>query len=99
MNSPNTGAGKSLNRNNDEHMWHINPELNPPPNQVMVEVRGDDFMGAWYGFAMRKDYVKPPAGTGKKAAKKAFRKGWRWCFEDGNRFHDQAIDAWRAIAD
>lgn len=96
MQSPNVGVGKALHESDDlDCLWQENPTQNPPPNEVMVEVRGTDFMGEWFGKAMRKDYVKPPAGTGKKRAKKAFKKGWRWCYENGDKFPDQAIDAWR----
>lgn len=77
--------------------WQENPKQNPPPNEVMVEIRGTNYAGIWLGKAMRKDYVTPPLGTSKKRVKKAFRSGWRWCYEDGNKFPDQAIDAWRLL--
>jgi hypothetical protein len=80
-----------------DYLWQENPKRNPPPNEVMVQVRGVDYSGEWRTTAMRKDYKQPPPGTGKKAAKKAYRKGWRWCYENGDKFPDQAIDAWRLI--
>ncbi len=78
--------------------WTYNPKRNPPPEGVIVDVRGSDCMGDWYSAAMRKDYKKPPPGTGKKAAKKAYRKGWRWTYESGDRFDDQAVEAWRLMS-
>ena len=68
--------------------WVDAPRRNPPPEGVMVEVRGSDYIGDWFGVAMRKDYK--PGST-----KKQLKRGWRWCYENGDRFDDQAIDAWK----
>lgn len=68
--------------------WIYNPKQNPPPEGVMVFIRGTDLMGAWFSMAMRKDYK--PGST-----KQQLRRVWRWCYEDGTRFDDQAVDAYR----
>ncbi len=69
--------------------WIDNPKQNPPPNRVMVEVMGSDYMGEFTGYLQRVDYKKSPTGQ-----KKGFRKGWRWCLEDGTKFDDY-VEQWR----
>lgn len=70
-------------------MW----EIGEPPADVLMEVRGSDFIGTWHGVAMRKDYKKPPKGKSGKGFRK---KKWRWVYEDGNVF-DGTPEAWRTI--
>lgn len=77
--------------------WVKNPKNNPQPELVMVEIKGCDYLGEWISKAMRKDFKKPPPGTSKKTAKKAFRKGWRWVDENHNPINDQAVEEWRPI--
>lgn len=69
--------------------WIENPKQNPPPNEVLVEVRGTDFMGEWTTVAMRKDYK--PGST-----KKQLKRGWRWLDAGGSIFDDY-IEAWRPL--
>ena len=71
-------------------MWIEHPKNNPPPEGVLVEVRGSDCFGEWYSQAYRKDYK--PGST-----KKQLKRKWRWMAGDGDVFPDQAVDAWRHI--
>ena len=70
--------------------WIENPRQNPPPEGVMVEVRGSDCYGEWTSKAKRKDY-KPGSTKGQ------LKRKWRWMDSHGEEFEDQAIDAWRHL--
>lgn len=70
--------------------WVEKPRKNPPPEMTLVEIRGTDYMGEWIGRAMKKTYKKPPHKKMKPGC-------WRWVTESGERFCDQAVDAWRHI--
>lgn len=70
--------------------WVKNPKNNPPPELVMVEIKGCDYMGEWISKAMRKDY-KPGA------TKSQMKRGWRWVDEYGIAFVDQYVEEWRHI--
>jgi hypothetical protein len=69
--------------------WIINPKNNPPPEGVLVEIRGSDYMGDWYDEAMRVDYKKG-------STKAQLKRKWRW-IKDGVTYDDQAVDAYRFI--
>jgi hypothetical protein len=69
--------------------WIENPKQNPPPEGVIVEIRGSDFMGMWSDTAKRVDYKKG-------STKKQLKRKWRW-MKDGTAYEDQAIEAWRFI--
>lgn len=62
-----------------------------PLENVLVEVRGSDCMGDWFGVAKKLTYKKLPHKNMKKA--------WRWVFADGLRYVDQDVDSWRILDD
>ena len=65
-----------------------------PPNEVMVIVECDDYLGSFTMKAMRKDYKKPTNGQ----SKKGFRKGWRWVNEEGYSLTTKEIpNSWAYI--
>ena len=70
--------------------WTVHPKNHPPPEHVIVEVTGSDYLGTWVCTAMRVDYKRG-------SSMKQLKRKWRWCNADGTVFDDQAIDAWREI--
>ena len=60
-----------------------------PPENKLVEVKGSDCLGTWYGVAKKLTYKKKPKG---------YKKNWRWVYADGERCRDQFIDEWKEIA-
>ena len=64
--------------------WIKGPKGNPPPEGVLVEVRGYDYMGEWRAELMRRTY-------------KTSAHNWRWVDSNGNRFEEQNVDAWREL--
>lgn len=70
--------------------WTINPRQNPPPEGIIVEIKGSDYMGEWTGNAFRKDY--------KQGSSKAhLKRKCRWMHPNGEVFDDQAVEAWRYL--
>jgi len=68
-------------------------KTDPPPENILVEIKGDDRYGDWVMKAKRIDYKGTPL--------KRFRMGnihWRWVGEDNHSlcFKDQA-PVWRYI--
>ena len=88
MQSPNTGVGKKPYCHRLDG-WIKNPKQNPPPENILVEVRGCDWIGDWTQKAMRKDYKNKPNHGGKR--------GWRWVGENGDRLKDQAVSEYRFL--
>lgn len=69
--------------------WILKPRKTPPPEGVLVEVKGCDFMGEWVSTAYRLDYKKG-------STKGQLKRKWRW-IKDGSPFNDHEIEAWRPI--
>lgn len=72
--------------------WIKNPRQNPPPENLLVRIRSDDFMGVWFGQGKKLSYKISPTGQ-----LKGFKKGWRWVDENNVRLDDQGIEAWALI--
>lgn len=59
----------------EDYEWHTTP----PPADVMLRIKCDDFSGDYTMLAMRVDYKQPKPGQNPRG----FRKGWRWVKETG----------------
>lgn len=79
-----------------------NPHTNPPPEGVVVEVKGADYTGEWIMKMIRKDYKEKPSNI--KPRYKANGKFWRWVYAEGKSTGypvgiKDTPESWRRIMD
>ena len=66
-----------------------------PPENVILLIKCDDYLGEYTMFAKRVDYKKPKKGQ----SPKGFRKGWRWIKENGETLsRKESPSGWAYIA-
>jgi len=65
-----------------------NQKTDPPPEGVLVEVRGSSWGGEWVCMAERRDYK--PGST-----KAQLKRGWRWVTESGEALRKEYPEGWR----